>query len=149
MGPSACFNHLYACEGGIPLEYETLHLAVRIDSDGPDLRRHHFEPILRRRLRRAQKVNDLRGFSACKGVGSITHEWKWLKRSDAALTGASHLQPEAQSIKLDLSHSRLRISSLLIGIESSSPFKEDFFGGAHGLDAKSKAVSAFGKRKWR
>jgi len=147
--PSACFNHLYACEGGIPLEYETLHLTVRIDNDGPDVRRHHFEPILRRRLRRAQKVNDLSGFRACKGVGSITHEWKWLKRSDAALTGASHLQPEAKSIKLDLSHSRLRASSLLIGIESSAPFKDDFFGGAHLLDAKSKALSAFGKRKWR
>jgi len=39
--------------------------------------------------------------------------------------------------------------ALLIGIEASAPQKMSLFGDWHGVHARSKGQSAFGKRKWR
>merc|ERR1719436_301684 len=59
------------------------------------------------------------------------------------------LEKPAGAVDVELSRDTKRLSSLLIGIESSAPLKEDLFGNTHGVDAKAKDRSAFGKPKWR
>merc|ERR1712244_14262 len=59
----------------------------------------------------------------------------------------SRLTTESPKVSLSTKR-RCSVGSVLFGIESSAPQKSDFFGDKHGADAKSKATSAFGKRKW-
>merc|ERR1719277_487907 len=72
-----------------------------------------------------------------------------MSKADAIMQEVVGAKPPKEGKQLQIHMEEKKISSLLFGIECSAPLKEDLWGHAHGPDAKSKAISAFGKRKWR
>jgi hypothetical protein len=79
--------------------------------------------------------------------GSLRREWAWLTVGEAERLGTDGLFPPDQ--RMSITREAGHLCSLLVGIESCAPWKDDLFGGSHGTSGRSKDISAFGKRKWR
>lgn len=142
---TACHHHLICRSMGLLLEYDALHLKCQLDEKDHSL----FASILDQTFQTVEESQDLRGFGTLTtGVGAVTREWEWVPKENISREVAGWRWAE-QRAAVRLNKEARQISSLLIGIESSAPMKEDLFGGMHGPDAKSKSTSAFGKRKWR
>merc|ERR1712113_130251 len=77
------------------------------------------------------------------------HPWAWLSADRAASIGVHGLKRPEDKRVVDLYWKNQEVNALLMGIESSAPMRADAFGNTHSVDAKSKDLSAFGKRKWR
>lgn len=146
---SVCFHHMEMCSSGIQLEYEALQLKVNIDENS----RHLFESILpdvNGELRTTNEEHvELLGFSFLQTRGTIRRTWQWLTKDELSLIKVKGSTPPRGAPKLEMVRESVQTSSLLIGMESSAPLKEDIFGSSHGIDGKAKELSAFGKRKWR
>lgn len=143
--PTVCHHHYDAVGSTIPLEYNTLHLRMKIDDPESPL----FMPLFANTLA-TQEPACIYGFGGlAQRSGTISREWAWLS-TDAAVSQEFGLSgPKPSSKKTRMSWAEQRVDGLLLGIECSAPMKEDCFGGSHAVDAKSKDTSAFGKRKWR
>jgi hypothetical protein len=150
---STCYHHVEACSDGIPLVYEVLQLTVRIDNHSRQL----FEPLFPVQdeivVKTWEENVDVHGFSTLVNQpstsGTIVREWKWMTSEELLDQKAKGIHAPPGATKLDVLTQRIPVSSLLVGIESCAPLKENIFGADHGLDAKSKELSAFGTRKWR
>jgi len=145
---TVCHHHAISCPVDLPLVYDTLHLRAALRSEDRSL----FAPILgqKEKVRLTEERSELRGLGGCDpGFGAVTREWKWLSIKAAQQCNTHGLVPPCHHWGLKLTQETKNISTLLIGIESSAPLKQDFFGRTHGPDGSSKEVSAFGKRKWR
>lgn len=137
-----CHHHYSVCGENVPLAYNTLHLKIVLKDPESAL----FAPIMQANLHTKEAAR-LRGFGdMVLPQGTIQRDWKWMTREEAVQMGVTGLKPRNT---MRLSWAMQRVDGLLLGIECSAPLKEDCFGNAHGVDAKSKEVSAFGKRKWR
>lgn len=146
--PSVCYRHVEACGTSIALEYEVLQLTVHIDSDSE----HMFEPLLTdpaAGFRTSEERVAVSGFARLQAMGTVRRQWQWMSQNDLMLMKAKGLHVPKDAMNLDVLSESLSIHSLLIGVESCAPLKEDAFGHAHGIDAVTKELSAFGKRKWR
>lgn len=146
-----CFGHKLVVEGGCDLVYDALRLKFTLTEKD----KTHFGPILERNFCTVEEGVQLDGFdgteSGAIGSGSIIREWAWLARAEAEVACAIGLMPPESAPlfkSVMLTRETKNVSALLIGIESSAPMKDDAFGQKHTADAKSKATSAFGKRKW-
>jgi len=146
-----CHYHRSAC-GSLPLKYMALHMQVKIRP----AQRHMFKNLQTESLDEfvtIQEDMDLAGFGglprSANGPGVITREWEWMSLAEANREGVVGIAKPEDATDLMLEKKEKRICTLLMGIEASAPLKEDFFGEAHTASGVSKAISAFGKRKWR
>lgn len=155
--PTVCHHHEAALRqaslhGRLPLEYEALRLRLTVREQDLQL----LGGAISEARFSTSEPRELHGFGGDAGagglpcgVGVVTHEWEWLSPEAAEELGVvGFVRPEAW-LPLSLAKERARVSSILVGIESSAPLKEDLFGHKHTPEAKSKEMSAFGKRKWR
>jgi len=145
---SFCYRHVEACGSDIRLSYDILMLQSTISTRDARL----FKTIMAPRFTTLEENVDLQGFNgqlrfAKTGevqplTGQIKRTWMWADRLQI-------MPPPPDAHKLKVLVRNVHISSLLIGMESSAPLKEDLFGNEHNMAAQSKTTSAFGKRKWR
>jgi len=138
--PSFCYRHMEACGSDIKLHYDVILLQSVISMRDARV----FKSIMSPRFHTVEENLDLQGFNGqlSQVQGRMTRQWMWADRLQVA-----PVPDEAQKLKVLVRH--VHISSLLIGMESSAPLKEDLFGNEHNMAAQSKTTSAFGKRKWR
>jgi hypothetical protein len=144
--PTICHHHYAAIGDQVPLEYNTLHLRIVISDPESPL----FAPLIQPKPKlKTHEAGYLRGFGGLMTTakGTIIREWVWMNRGDAVRMGVTGMKNVGN--KMRLSWATQRVDGLLLGIECSAPLKDDAFGNSHSVDAKSKEVSAFGKRKWR
>lgn len=144
--PTVCHHHYAAVGDTIPLEYNTLRLSIKIQDPESPL----FSSLMQDDLV-TRETADLHGFDGLpKCRGTIAREWEWLSKDAGPECSSFRLSgPNANSKMTKMSWAEQRVDGILLGIECSAPMKEDCFGNAHTVDAKSKEISAFGKRKWR
>mmetsp|Transcript_1859 Transcript_1859/g.4707 ORF Transcript_1859/g.4707 Transcript_1859/m.4707 type:complete len:1484 (-) Transcript_1859:117-4568(-) len=156
-----CHHHRVACgvndmtsedhARSLPLEYTAVRMKTVIKKQD----RHLFTDLLIEEqfvtTENDMPLSGWDGFGNLKGTtGYITRDWEWMDYSQAEedrVTGMIRPRMEAYQLRLEEGHRQL--NTLLLGIEASAPFKEDFFGESHNASGKSKEYSAFGKRKWR
>jgi len=150
---SVCFQHEAAfIRHGLPVVYDAIRLKTTIH----DKDRQMFGSFMNTSFRTTEQHASLQGFAGMSqyvSVGVLTREWTWIPETaamDMQLFGCiAGLDRPCDFRPLQLAKETKRLGSLLIGIESSAPLKEDLFGNTHNIDAKSKDRSAFGKPKWR
>jgi hypothetical protein len=143
--PTICHHHHHAAGEHCTLEYTTLRLNAVLT----DISSAAFSPLFETEPVVTRETAFLAGFGGnlTANRGQIEREWVWMTASEAV--GMEVNACECPQEKLSLSWGMQRIDGLLLGIEGSAPLKDDCFGNSHSVDAKSKEVSAFGKRKWR
>jgi len=158
--PTLCHHHMDACGIELPLMYDALYLRSRISVRDKQI----LESAAGDKVLRTEESMDLDGWpaltvrgrssgdeSSVTTKGPVIREWKWISKQAAGVEGVLGVAPPAGSpvTSLDLAKELANSASILLGVENSAPLKEDLWGQSHGVDAKSKPVSAFGKRKWR
>lgn len=150
--PTINHHHAFAC-GPVEVQYDALYLTCRLKREDAPVLEKFITPAGARLsddfvfvsgLGDVQE-NDNASFSLCP----VKREWAWIEKSRAEELGFKDLKHPSDALKLKLQSTDASIGSLLFGIENSAPLKEDLFGGTHNASAKSKDVSAFGRRKWR
>jgi hypothetical protein len=156
--PTINHHHLHACGGTLELEYDALYLTSKLYlKDVSVLEKLVFPPNGSTYLSDDEVfISGLGGdlFDESEapvhetGIAGIRREWAWMPKSEAE-DDVRDLYPPETATRLRLESRDVALGSLLFGVESSAPLKEDLLGGAHGPSAKSKNTSAFGRRKWR
>jgi len=140
-----CHHHAAATEE-VPLVYDVLHFCARLGREDMQL----LGPNLLQDTFLTEETMQLHGFGGQAPVeGTVVREWAWLSRAKAKDLAVAGLQRPHGSVGLKIALETNTLSSLLIGLESSAPLKQDFWGLTHGPDCTSKELSAFGNRKWR
>jgi hypothetical protein len=131
----------------VPLVYDCVQLRTTISEKD----RHLFDSLMGQSICLLDTLTELEGLHHSIDQGTVSRDWRWMARDSARDGGVVGLVPPASLVPgvLTLERQTKNISALLFGVECSAPLKEDMFGNAHMPDAKSKQVSAFGKRKWR
>jgi len=151
--PTICHEHMHACGDYLALVYDTIYLRVKIPGNccgtmegivGPP-------PSGEGTSEEETSLNSFPGSHNLTGPGVVGRCWKWMPKRDATVKGVEGLEPpeDARAQVLHLERQETRVASILLGIESSAPLKDDFFGMQHGVSARSKDFSSFGRRKWR
>jgi len=155
LAPTICYEHMHACGDNLDLVYDAIYLRIKLPDNSSGIFDNSVGPPPS-----GDGISEdfacLNGFPGLdnqtgSGFGIVARAWKWMPRRNAIDRGVEGLEP-AEGIHaqvLHLSRQQTRISSILLGIEAAAPMKDDFFGCAHGVSAKSKDRSSFGKRKWR
>merc|ERR1712137_676773 len=76
----------------------------------------------------------------------IIQNWEWMTYDKARRLEANGLTvPEGCT---HVVNQQKPLDSLLIGVETSAPYKESFFGNKHTCQATVNTISAFGGQKW-
>lgn len=147
--PSLCHHHQAICDKlNIDLMYNAVRLKVRMYESDCHLLGSFTDP----EFMTHDASMELQGFAGNQksDIGEIRRVWVWLpSREVMSMENIAGLRPSPDSIPLQLLRQTRTVCSLLMGIEGSAPLKDDLFGSSHGVDAKSKDRSAFGKPKWR
>jgi len=138
-------SHCHHLQPPLNIEYQ----AYRFKFTMKHTDHHHFKTISKDTFTTAEKGVDLDGFAGhFATTGTIWRQWRWTPFTEATMNGgALGLFPPED--RLHIARETAHLSSILLGIESSAPHKENFFGDKHNAAAKSKDVSPFGTRKWR
>lgn len=144
--PSYCYRHKLAVGDSLPLHYTTLCIRSRIKEDDTV-----FGELMKSYFMTVDDGVALGGFGDFpeNAVGDIQRHWEWRLLSEVHCDHVEGMAPPKGQVAVPLRQETKLVSSLLVGIEGSAPFKEDCFDNIHMPDGKSKEISAFGKRKWR
>jgi len=146
LRPATLCHHHGAYGGGLQVEYKAYRFKFSLEK----CVRHMFGPILKDAFTTTEEdvsVHKFGGHEYLRGSSSISRDWTWVTKSEAAQLGAEGLDPPED--RLQIHRETDHVCSILMGIESSAPGKQDFFCGTHNIRAQSKDVSPFGGRKWR